>query len=647
MDEKIREFWRLQLQINKIVGETEPELDQSLADVFPDGRPTDWFNSGIVFSPLVLSLERELEQLQNEVADLQQQTLKALDETQEPEPPDPNGAERIVQLKRHNEQLCQELDPPGRADAQWQSMIKREEAFYEREIADTKQQIEALAAEVEKTKGVMNEWLEFLEERHASFIRGVQTVKGNKQLARKLEQRNREGAKLREDQRGSAEYFEGRCKALGNIVEQLSFIQQKNHETIASLQERSEKHQELLAAYKNVQAMIQESRPKQDEALQQMIDAIELSEKASAQVHKHHLNREMYQNELTRIQAVIDRAKQRFDDLFANYELEAKRFFEPLLKTIAHRIHGLKQEQLQFVRHKQNLAKAIEDQSVDRKALTPEVFLQATEEIGRVFAQKVALIKSNAVISASLSKIAAQFNQLGPSRRGDMVLLRRRRQDLEIQIALLNHTLGDAISRNSMIAEDNERLKNLIAAIKKSSAPELQMAMKDRSLAIERLQTEISTTQQEHAIKIQEMEASIMKFKLLATEYRSASEQTREAIRAGKQEKVSELEDAQTRARNLEDDIRANREKLAKGKGILQVSNRQVEVLQNKLAESQRTSARQSKLILQLARSRGLLADEVQRLQRTSSELSEQIANFGQRRSSDASSESLVQLEPV
>jgi tRNA splicing ligase len=100
-----------------------------------------------------------------------------------------------------------------------------------------------------------------------------------------------------------------------------------------------------------------------------MIDAIELSEKASAQVHKQHLNREMYQNELTRIRAVIDRTKHQFDDLLADYEKEAKGFFEPLLETIAHRIHELKQEHQLFVRHRQILAKEIEDQTVDRPVL--------------------------------------------------------------------------------------------------------------------------------------------------------------------------------------------------------------------------------------------------------------------------------------
>jgi chromosome segregation ATPase len=276
-----------------------------------------------------------------------------------------------------------------------------------------------------------------------------------------------------------------------------------------------------------------------------------------------------------------------------------------------------------------------------------EVFLQATEEIKQKFAQKVALMKSNAVVAASISQIAAEYNQLGPARRSEMVLLRRRRQDLEMQTALLNHTLGDAISQNSMIAEDNERLRNWIAAIKASNATELEMAMRGRSLAVERLQAEISATQQENAIKIQEIEASVMKFKLLATEYRNASEETREATHARKQENAVVLEDAQAQARILEDEIRTNREELSKGKGILQLSNQQVELLQKKLAESQRTSARQSKLILQLARSQGLLADEVQRLQRTSSGLSDQIANFGKRRFSDDSSEGLVQFEPV
>jgi chromosome segregation ATPase len=216
-----------------------------------------------------------------------------------------------------------------------------------------------------------------------------------------------------------------------------------------------------------------------------------------------------------------------------------------------------------------------------------------------------------------------------------------------MQTTFLNRTLGEAISRNAMIAEDNERLKSSIAIVKTSSETEFGMALEEQSLAIERLQAETSATEHENAIKIQEMTASIMKLKLLATEYRNASEQTREATRARKHEKASELEDAQARARNLEDEIRTNNEELSKGKGILELSKRQVELLQQKFVENQRTSARQSKLILQLTRSQGLLTDEIQRLQRTSSELSEQIANFGQRRSSDGSSDGLLQFEPV
>jgi chromosome segregation ATPase len=264
MDDKVRDFWRLQLQINKLVGETELELDESLADVFPDGRPADWFNSGIVFSPLVLGLERELAQLQNEVSDLQQQTLEALDATAAPDPPNAIHAERIAHLKRQNEQLCQEVDPPDRTDARRESMIKREEAFYDGEIAATKQQIDALTAELEGTKQVLTEWLAFLEEGNANFIRDVQTVKRNKQLAREWERKVREMAKARQDFRRSAEYFDGRRRALENTVERLSSIQQKNRQTIASLEERSGKHQELLAAHKNVQVMIQESGSKQE-----------------------------------------------------------------------------------------------------------------------------------------------------------------------------------------------------------------------------------------------------------------------------------------------------------------------------------------------------------------------------------------------
>jgi hypothetical protein len=427
-------------------------------------------------------------------------------------------------------------------------------------------------------------------------------------------------------------------------------VKTQNETKIKQLEKQSEKHQELLASYDNIQTLIQESGSKQEEALTQMIDAVELAEKASAQVRKQYLNRDMYNSELARVQAVVNRTKTEFDQILMDYEREAKRYFEPLIEALEHRIDALKDERQRSMREKDFLVRDIEKLKLNRPILTVDTLIAFKTLIEEKAEQKIPVLKAIAASRQKISDMEMRVNQIGPSRRNESVRLRKRRQELEMQIVFSNRTLSDHISRNAIISEDNERLKQAVTLAKNSAAAQLSNAITDRVRIGSELQVLIHKIEREQQIRVQELEGNIIKAQLMIDECRDTAHQARERAHTEKQNKKSKLEQVRAEAIRLHEIVENNEEELARGQLLLRQTIEQLELLRKKTTETRRSEVRQRRLITELHRRHAIIAIEIENYRSTAQSLADKVAAFADARLPDDSQAAAighVRFDPV
>lgn len=631
-DEQVRELWKLQMCLNTYVGETETELDPIILEFFPNLKPPDWFNSGIVFSPLVQAFDREIKDMQDEIYDLQQEGLELLKNRPEPQA-DPALDEQIIALQKDVASSESEIEEAEKKMNQPPTIAEKRLAFFDDEIKRASQVYEELSAENRKIKEMIGEWLVEVERATNEYVAGCSDLKRNdtiaKQYRKKIKEMRMEFTKTSK----SGEYFEDRTRQLEQVVDRLIEVQEKNNKEIVDLQEQCGKHQELVASFNNVQILIKESSAKQESALQEMINAVDLVEQASSDVHRYHVKYEIRQEELQRLQGVIDSLPPKFDKMVTEYEASAKRYFEPHIHDIKVRIEQLEYDHAQLMKQKESMDRQREhmeqmspDKTVGNEDLPFVIVSKFQDDVRAKFAEKVRLIKAINRSKRNIGVMETKILDVGPSKRRDAVFLRQRRQEIEMELVVLQGKLGQIVSRNAMIEEENARRKSEINRIKQKFELEATKRISEIEEKGKKLQRDIENINRENALQIQDMKGEMAKEVTRASESQNQTIQLNCQFTEARKEKRAVLRKAQKRCQALKRTIDGNDSELEKGRMLLQQTNEQVMLLKQKRDELKKKEERQKRMIHKLTSDQVGLVAENDRIQAEYDEVLRKIA---------------------
>ena len=150
LEKKKKEFWKLQLRLNRFVGETERELDPAIKKILKNIPIPDWFNSGIVFSPLILALDVQIQTLEDEIVS-SQETLKQLYQSRKTvqNEVETKLEREIVDLYKQIDTIKNEIEEIRNAkQGNQQSILQNQyQIYFETEINRCKEDLSAIQKE--------------------------------------------------------------------------------------------------------------------------------------------------------------------------------------------------------------------------------------------------------------------------------------------------------------------------------------------------------------------------------------------------------------------------------------------------------------------------------------------------------------------
>ena len=627
--ERIRELWRLQMALNTYVGETETELDPTIQEFFPNLKPPDWFNSGIIFSPLVQAFDREIKDIQDEIYDQQQEALELM--KNRPKPAVDNTLDdKIIELQRELAAAESEIKETEESMKQPMSLAEKRLAFFDDEIKRAKQVHDELSEENRKIKDMIGEWLVEVEKATNEYVAGCNDLKRNdeiaKQYRKKIKEMRMEFAKTSK----AGELFEDQTKQLEQVVDRLIDVKEKNDKTIAGLQEECGQHQELIASFNNAQELIKESSAKQEDALQQMIDAVDLVEKASSDVHKYQVKYELRQEEFQRLQSLTDSLPPRFDQMVAEYEAAAKRYFEPYIHEIKLRIEQLEYDRAQLMKRQESMERQKEhvEQMPNYKGDEDLPFVMALkfqEDVRAKFAEKVRLVKAINRSKRNIGLAQAKLLDVGPSKRREAVYMRQRRQEIEMELVVLQGSLGQLVSKNALLEEENARKLSEINRIKQKFDLDAQKRVGEIEEKKKRMQRDLENMDRENTLQIEEMKEAMAKAVSVAKDSQSQTYQLNSDFEAARNQRKAATRKVKKQCIALKRTIDGNDAELDKGRMLLKQTNEQVALLKRKRDELKKKEERQKRLICKLTAEQVALVAENDRIQAQYQEVLDQI----------------------
>ena len=336
IEKKKKELWKIQLQLNKFVGETETELDPSIKKVLKNVQTPDWFNSGIVFSPLILALDIQVKTLEDEIA-VSQETLKELYQNKKSmmKQVETKLEKEIVDLYKQIDAINSEIEEiqNGKQVDTRDFLKKQYQAYYEAEINRYREEISIVKKEDQELANTIQAYLEEMEISTNQVVAACEEHKKNLLLLKRYKQQINEMVFAKKIAQKSSEKLASRTEILQNTVNKLKAMKQDNDRVLLELQKDQEDYEVICTQYQKVQKSIQASQMKQEEVLNEMIKAVELTESSSASVQMYQNEVQMLEAEIERLNLLINSVDTNLNNMISDFDKNAKKYFS---KKFAH-----------------------------------------------------------------------------------------------------------------------------------------------------------------------------------------------------------------------------------------------------------------------------------------------------------------------
>jgi hypothetical protein len=625
--ERLQRLWRLQLQLQSFIKQEQNQLDPSLGDVLRGTSPPNWFGDDIVFSPLIISMLQRIKKLEAKVAQLQTECStfwsKKLDDSDRPK------QRQIIDLHEEIDHAKAELEDVLRTSLPAMTLDERQSFLFDTEFKEALELREDLIGENKQLEELIKEWLNEIEKGTSEYVAACSYLKRNTELIQNLRKKVREMKIAKKSFGRVKDYYDGRHSALSRIVEKMCEMKDSNDRTIQQLEEKYNRHQEMMESLKNISILIQKSGESQANIVSELIQAVVLSEKNSAQVQKHHFMRENYCEELKRLEKFEESAKSKFDEKVKEYKRAARHHYGQILAELARRTEQVTQENGNCRRQKDLLDSELTVPLIVGVPISSMMILDYKAQLSEIVEQKVTLVKEISRIRRVIPDIENQCKRIYLSTRDELIFLRERRQELEMSLAITRAVFSEIAGKNAVLQEDNKRIRGEIDSILTASQCHLRNGQNESKSQIRNLQLRFELESRENDIQIESLQKEVANLHILAEEKRLFAHRTRDHFRQEKRNEKKEIKKIGFELSLIMAAADENKEELVKGHLILHRSNDQVRLLKGKIREMMKKMKRQGRLIEKMTKEQVGIAVEIRMEKKKGEDLGRMLERVG------------------
>ncbi|KAK8846353.1 hypothetical protein M9Y10_020363 [Tritrichomonas musculus] len=646
IQKKTKEFWNLQLKLNKFVGETETNLDPKLKSILKGIEIPDWFNSGIAFSPLVLAMDDYIQVLEDELVSSQEE-LKELYQNKKAKikENETKYEKEIVDLHKQIDNVNNEIEQIKKdknIKSNDQEFIQDQyQKYYETEIERCKEDIVHLQKEDQELADTIQAYLEEIEISTNQIVMACDEHKKNIQRSKVIKQQISDYALAKQIAQRSSEKILQRTEILQNAVNKLLSMKKDNDDTLLDLQKDQEDYAVIKDQYQKILLSIQTTQAKQEEVLSEMIKAVELTENSSADVQMYQFEIQMLETESERLNILIKDVEKNLNNMVSDFDKKALTYYNFVTDQINDRMNLLKSEQVKLLHEKDVIEQQIEISRQKGSVITTTVtapdflssnsadhVLKLKDEFTRIIHQKEKVLKETDNIQTKIVKNKEKLLTSGHHKRKTVSKLQTRRQKIEVEISLMRSNLKAILQKNGMISEENEKVKCYINQIRKSSTFSMTQILQQKEESIQKIQALIETENKEHESNIQTVEQDISKFKLIAEHYSSEKQQNEKDHLSKSKHKNEIFQNSKQKVKYLQNIYQKNMDEMLKGQQLLKEAQDQIDFFANETNKLLKKERSQSSLMNNAKLDQVAIATDIERYREIEKKLDAEIENM-------------------
>lgn len=578
---KLKELWDKLAHLRLYVpyfGDNE-DVDDTVKRIFDKKKkhvPT-WLNDALIFTPIITSYEDVFRSKYDRIKETQNQILDALidrDDRNNKIEDLESSQETVYSLKREIKALEQEkreieknivaFEPQKNKVLQKTTEIDDEYttlAVIYRKFREEFESVKQTFLVAETTHDEYSKENQVLQEQFHKTTADLQTYR------KTLDEMGRFAKRIEEHKVSLLK----RHESLNLIIAQLEQTKIDNAKTISKLEDNYADHQQLISSYLILEDKIKKQEHTQETVLSKMITAVELCEDASSDAQKMKMTKDMYQEELHRINEVILSTEKKFDNAVSEQEEQMKSQFESALNTINIRIKQIEGENSQLEHDKEGIMKQVNSANQENSILKAtksdngfsnfvETISSLKAEIEATFTRKEQTANSIEHTKQSIENCKDKELQVRQDSKVEQTALLQRRQQVEMELEMQKAVLKEIMEKNSQVLTDNLRIKNEINQMNRINENSIQDEIKVKESSITELKVQLDEVLKSNERAINEIQQAILGIRQNGEKWKMKADTINNDADDQHNQLESQLETLQDNIQDLNEQVRIKRQ---------------------------------------------------------------------------------------
>ena len=522
IEAKTVEVWEKQKILNSLLVDKVKAPDLEIATLV-DHPAMKHFPSGILYSPMILGYDREVEDLINEIKILQHKIdikLKFVHNNNVD-----HKQNELSSIRTEVESLESILNQSKLESVNSEKENKLDEQMYkvyETEISRYNKVVDLIQQEIGQIMATRKE----AEEMYSSINNEIDVT------TKQLQTNNEEISSIRNDQYKLLIDISNEDKKLQqlkvhnfqlrHIISEMETGNERMHKKLEKLEQKHTDHQKIVLSFEKIQEIIEENAGKQGDIHTKMVEALVLCETQAAEVRHLKTFKNRYLEELKHIETVIQIANEKLNNTVQDTERLVSHHYVPIINKLDDSIHKATAENTKLQREMNFLSHQIEVRKNKMNLYNSSKNFVNQEELSNFlfnFVNKSESIyeKLNKLSSEIRSKvddiktINPKIESLESSSRENSLTLDRRRQRLEVAVRSARLLLKNTESRNIALSEGNDRIKSYLKKQQKELDIKIHGVIDEKEREIQSSRSKLNTTIIEFQKEEHEQEAQTLK----------------------------------------------------------------------------------------------------------------------------------------
>ena len=613
LKDKKRELLRLfnRLQKYTSVIDSDGHLDQNIDNVL-NNNPPEWVTNSLIFSPLIVAFDEELQATSDTIQKKQAQLKRLLEEKKRETQKKPQipKEETLAMLKESIKDLEDSIRNLSMSTSTVETVDNNQAILtrYDMEIAQFTENYNNIVMEIQELEyqyhDVQAEYDRHIESKRMFSYQLDQSTKTMQNYKKVLSQLKTTATDLNRNR----QQLSNRGKDLKALITQLEATKKSSEREIKKLEEQYADHQQLVVSYKMLEDRIKEQGKQQEIALNKMVDAVELTEEAAAESQKNRMTRDNYAEELKRVKDLITTSTKQFNIAFGEHEKSVRRQFENALNSIRERSTILESDNSQLIHEKETVQRqldtASQENSILKASKSDNGFSQFIErmsalkaEIEAAYGKKEQLTAANEKAQDNIDDIKTRLVANTTNTRNETVELTKRAQKLEMELEMHKSTCKEILEKNGKLIAENQKIRNEIVQLQRAASNETQNRLKEKDNELAEIKIQYEATQKANAKAITEMQQAVLAFRQHADKWQCKAQSIGIEASDAKQNAESQQQQLIDQINGLENDLAERKQLKNKTELMLQQMDQQIKSLKQQISSLEKKQREQANTI--------------------------------------------------